>query len=107
MENVDNVLFFIHFGYLKRYKSDIEKERDGLLADLFRLIKSLLLPWGRGGENIMGNKKINIAERVKEILKEEETEGEINLLERARILYPSYIRPSTMEELREIKIKMS
>lgn len=55
----------------------------------------------------MGNKKINIAERVKEILKEEETEGEINLLERARILYPSYIRPSTMEELREIKIKMS
>ena len=43
IQNVDNFLFCIYFNYLERYQSDIKKERNRILADLFRNIKSLLM----------------------------------------------------------------
>ena len=68
IQNVDNFLFCIYFGYLERYESDIKKERNKLLADLFRNIKSSLM-----GESMnLGEKKISILEKVEEILKEDE-----------------------------------
>ena len=40
IQNVDNFLFSIYFDYLDRYESDKKKERNILLAKLFRNIKS-------------------------------------------------------------------
>ena len=68
MQNVDNFLFCIYFNYLKRYQSDINKERNRILADLFRNIKSLLM----GGSMCLGDKKKNIKEKVKELLEEKD-----------------------------------
>ena len=46
IQNVDNFLFFIYFGYLDSYESSIKKEKKILLTDLFRNIKSSLMGWG-------------------------------------------------------------
>ena len=69
IQNVDNFLFCIYFGYLERYKSDMKKERNILLADLFRNIKSSLMD---GVDIGLGIKKINTLEKEGEILKEDE-----------------------------------
>ena len=34
-QNVDNFLFTIYFGYLEKYSSDIEEERNSLLSIFF------------------------------------------------------------------------
>ena len=70
IQNVDNFLFCIYFNYLERYESDKKKERNILLANLFRNIKSSLM----GGGMNLGIKKINIMEKVKEILEEKDEE---------------------------------
>ena len=59
-QNVDNVLFCIYFDYQDRCESDINQERNKLLSDLFRNIKSSLM----GG-------RMNLA-KEKEMLKEGE-----------------------------------
>ena len=87
-------LFFIYFRYLKYIKSDIEKERDELLAD-FRLIKYLLVISGEE-KIIMGSKKVNIRERVKEIVREEDTEVENKILKYVREFCP-FSCPNTLE----------
>ena len=61
IQNVDNFLFCIYFNYLERYKSDKKKERNILLANLFRNIKGSLM----GGGMNLGQKKINIMEKIK------------------------------------------
>ena len=43
LQNVDNFLFSIYFGYLERYKSDIKEERNNLLNSVFRYVKDLTL----------------------------------------------------------------
>ena len=69
IQNVDNFLFCIYFGYLERFESN-NKRKNKLLAKLFREIKSLLM----GGNMDLGQKKINIEEKVKEILEEKDEE---------------------------------
>ena len=69
IQNVDNFLFSIYFGYLDSYESDIKQERNKPLAKLFRNIKSSLM----GGLLKLGKlKKINIKEKVKELLEEKD-----------------------------------
>ena len=70
IQNVDNFLFCIYFNYLERYESNKKKQRNILLANLFRNIKSSLM----GGGMNLGIKKINIMEKVKEILEEKDEE---------------------------------
>ena len=70
IQNVDNFLFRIYFDYLERSESKKTKERHMLLANLFRNIKSSLM----GGGMDLGQKKINLMERVKEI--QEQKDGE-------------------------------
>ena len=70
IQNVDNFLFCIYFDYLGRYESDMKQKRNKLLANLFRNIKSSLM----GGGMNLGIKKINIMEKVKEILEEKDEE---------------------------------
>ena len=70
IQNVDNFLFCIYFNYLERYQSDNKKKRNILLANLFRNIKSSLM----SGYMDLGNKKINIMEKVEEIQKEKDEE---------------------------------
>ena len=70
IQNVDNFLFCIYFNYLERSESNKKKQRNILLANLFRNIKSSLM----GGGMNLGIKKINIMEKVKEILEEKDEE---------------------------------
>ena len=56
IQNVDNFLFCIYFDYLERYESDMKKERNTLLANLFRNIKSSLMG---GGMNLGKKDKYN------------------------------------------------
>ena len=70
IQNVDNFLFCIYFNYLERSESNKKKQRNILLANLFRNIKSLLM----GGGMELGLKKINIMEKVKEMLEEKDEE---------------------------------
>ena len=76
IQNVDNFLFCIYFNYLERYKSDKKKERNILLANLFRNIKGSLM----GGGMNLGQKKINIMEKLKEILEEKDEKKRKNKL---------------------------
>ena len=59
IQNVDNFLFCIYFGYLERSESNKTKKRNILLANLFRDIKSSLM----GGSMNLGRKKINLIEK--------------------------------------------
>ena len=70
IQNVDNFLFCIYFNYLERSESNKKKQRNILLANLFRNIKSSLM----GGGMEMGQKKINLMEKVKEIQEEKDEE---------------------------------
>ena len=72
MQNVDNFLFCLYFGYLDRYESDIKKERNRLLDNLFSIIKNSLMCkyYDLDGKYILdklidlkyNHKKINYAE---------------------------------------------
>ena len=93
-------MFCIYFGYLDRYESDIKQERNKLLANLFRDIKSLLM----GGSMNLGNKKINILEKAKEILKEEDEN--LQFLKLARLDFDverSFMFPHVLDKLIELK----
>ena len=46
IQNVDNFLFCIYFNYLERYESDKKEQRNKLLGNLFRDIKSSLMGGG-------------------------------------------------------------
>ena len=70
IQNVDNFLFCIYFDYLERSESNKKKQRNILLANLFRNIKSSLM----GGAMELGRKKINLMEKVKEIQEEKDEE---------------------------------
>ena len=70
IQNVDNFLFCIYFNYLERSESNKKKQRNILLANLFRNIKSSLM----GGGMEMGQKKINLMEKVKEMQEEKDEE---------------------------------
>ena len=59
IQNVDNFLFCIYFNYLERSESNKKKQRNILLANLFRNIKSSLM----GGAMEFGRKKINLMEK--------------------------------------------
>ena len=100
IQNVDNFLFCIYFNYLERYESGIKKERNRLLADLFRNIKSVLM----GGVMDMGYKKINIAEKVKELLEENDEEKRKNKLSRLDFYVEfSFKFPHILDELIDLK----
>ena len=99
IQNVDNFLFCIYFGYLDRYESDIKQERNKLLADLFRNIKSSLMA---GGMNL-GNKKINIYEKVVEILKEYQKDREFKLSNLEFDVEWSFMYPHILDKLIELK----
>ena len=100
MQNVDNFLFCIYFNYFGRYESDIKKERNILLADLFRNIKTSLM----GGIMEMGYKKIDIEEIVEEILKEEDEEERKSKLFGLNFKVDlSFMFPSSLDKLIYLK----
>ena len=63
-------MFCIYFDYLERSERNKKKQRNILLANLFRNIKSSLM----GGGMELGLKKINLMEKVKEIQEEKDEE---------------------------------
>ena len=100
IQNVDNFLFCIYFNYLERYESDIKKKRNILLAELFRNIKCSLI----GGVMDLGQKKINIEEKVKEILEEkDENKREIKFLNLDIKFMCSFNYPHILDELIDLK----
>ena len=102
MQNVDNFLFCIYFNYFDRYNSEIKEERNMILADLFRNIKSLLM----GGDTEMGYKKINIKESVEEILEEKDEEKRKNKLSNLDFFVSlSFEIPHIMEKLLDLKYR--
>ena len=97
-----NFLFCIYFNYLERYESDIKKERNRILANLFRNIKSSLM----GGVMNLGKKKINITEKVKEILGEkDEDKRKFKLLNLDFYVECSFKYPHILGELIDLKFK--
>ena len=102
IQNVDNFLFCIYFNYLERYESDIKKERNRLLANLFRNIKNSLM----SGYMDLGNKKINIMEKVEEIQKEKDEEKrKFKLLKLEFNIKWSFMYPNIIDELIDLKFK--
>ena len=100
IQNVDNFLFCIYFNYLERYESNIKTQRNKLLADLFRNIKSSLM----GGTMRLGVKKINLMERVKEILEQkDEGKRELNLSKLDFFVELSFRLPHVLDELIRLK----
>ena len=100
IQNVDNFLFCIYFNYLERYESDIKKERNRLLADLFRNIKSVLM----GGIMSLGYKKVDIEEKVKELLEEKDEEKrDDKILNLDFSIEMSFKYPNTIDELIDLK----
>ena len=101
IQNADNFLFCIYFNYLERYESNIKEERNRLLADLFRDIKSSLM----GGGMNLGTKR-DIKEKVKEILEEKdeaERKNKLRSLEFHNNM--AFMHPHVLDEL--IKLKFS
>ena len=102
IQNVDNFLFCIYFNYLERYESDIKKERNRLLADLFRNIKSVLM----GGKMFLGYKNINIKEEVKELLEEKDEEKRDDKLSNLDFYVKlSFMFPNILDRLIDLKFK--
>ena len=102
IQNVDNFLFCIYFNYLERYKSDKKKERNILLANLFRNIKGSLM----GGGMNLGQKKINIMEKLKEILEEKDEKKRKNKLSKLDFNVEwSFRYPHILDELIDLKFK--
>ena len=100
MQNVDNFLFYIYFNYLDRYESNIKEERNKILADLFRDIKSSFM----GGIMCLGNKKIDIKEEVKELLKEKDEKKRNNKISRLKFgVELSFMFPHVLDELIKLK----
>ena len=100
IQNVDNFLFCIYFNYLERYESDIKKERNNLLADLFRNIKSVLM----GGSMFMGYKKINIDERFKKLLEEKDEEKRDDKISNLNFFIEMSLKfPHIIDELIDLK----
>ena len=100
IQNVDNFLFCIYFNYLERYESDIKKERNKLLADLFRNIKSSLM----GGDMDLGYKKINIEEEVKKILEEKDEEERKSKLSNLNFnVELSFMYPHILDKIIDLK----
>ena len=100
IQNVDNFLFCIYFNYLERNESDIKKERNKLLANFFRNIKSSLM----GGSMNLGNTKISIKETVKKILEEKDEEKrEYNLSKIDFDVDCSFMFPHILDELIDLK----
>ena len=99
---MDNFLFCIYFNYFDRYNSEIKEERNMILADLFRNIKSLIM----GGDTEMGYKKINIKERVEKILEEkDEKKRKIKLSNLDFFVSLTFKFPHIMEKLLDLKYK--
>ena len=94
IQNVDTFLFCIYFNYLDRYESDIRQERNKLLSELFRNIKSLLM----GGSMNLGK---NIFE--KEILKEGENLSFFKLPRIDMCDALSFMHPFSLDKLIELK----
>ena len=101
IQNVDNFLFYIYFGYVDRYESSIKKEKKILLTDLFRNIKSLLM----GGGMRLGEKKININEKVVKILKEDEKKREKKLKNLFKNVKRYYENQNILDKLIEYSYK--
>ena len=100
IQNVDNFLFCIYFNYLERYESNIKTQRNKLLADLFKDIKSSLM----GGSMQLGTKKINLMERVKEIQEEKDEEKrKFKLFELDLDVEFSFKYPHVLDELINLK----
>ena len=96
IQNVDNFLFCIYFNYLERSESNKKKQRNILLANLFRNIKSSLM----GGGMEMGQKKINLMEKVKEIQEEKDEEKrKSKFLDLKYDFERPFIFPHIMDEL--------
>ena len=76
IQNVDNFLFCNYFDYLDSNENYINKERKKLLGELFRRIKEAII----SERMIFGNKNIDIEEKLKKILKEDEKKREQKLL---------------------------
>ena len=103
IQNADNFLFCIYFNYLERYESNIKEERNRLLADLFRDIKSSLM----GGSMQLGRKKIDIKEKVKEILEEKDEGERENKLSRLDLnIELSFKHPHVLDELIKLKFQI-
>ena len=100
IQNVDNFLFCIYFNYLERYESDIKKERNSLLANLFRDIKSVLM----GGKMFLGYKRVDIEEKVKELLKEKDKEKRDDKISDLNFsIEMSFNFPNTIDKLIDLK----
>ena len=103
IQNVDNFLFCIYCDYLERYQSDIKKERNRLLADLFRIIKTPLMGGVKMGMKL-GREKINIKEALKEILEEKDEEKRDEKLSNLKIdLKMSLMFLNVLDELIDLK----
>ena len=102
IQNVDNVLFQIHFGYIERYSSDIKLQRNRLISHLLRDIKSSLMGCGMQ----LGKTKKYFEEKLKEIQEEKDpVEREIkehfyNSAKRFNSMYPNVV-----EKLIELKFE--
>ena len=102
-QNVDNFLFCVYFNYFDRYESDIKKERNSILANLFRSIKTVLMGGVEMGMDL-GRKKINIEEALKEILEEKDEELRAKKISCLDInIQMSYEYPNILDELIDLK----
>ena len=100
IQNVDNFLFCIYFNYLERYQSDIKKERNILLANLFRNIKSVLM----GTEMSLGCKKINLEKKFKEFMEEEdEDKRKRKIFKLGLDIKFTFMFPHILDELIDLK----
>ena len=100
IQNVDNFLFCIYFNCLERYESDIKKETNILLANLFRNIKSVLM----GGIMTLGCKKVDLEEKLKELLEEKDDEKREDKLFSTYLDFKlSFEFPNIMDELIDLK----
>ena len=103
IQNVDNFLFCIYFNYLERYESGIKKERNRLLADLFRFIKTPLMGGVEMGMDF-GYKKINLNEELEKLLKEKDEKKRKEKLSCLSINFEmSLMYPSVLDKLIDLK----
>ena len=68
IQSVDNFLFSLYFDYLGIIKTGKTNQRNILLVDLFRNIKSLLMEGGKDYEQ----KKMKLMEKIKEVEEEKD-----------------------------------
>ena len=102
IQNVDNFLFQIHFGYLERYKSDIKLKRNILVSNLLRDMKSSIM----GGGMQLGKTKKYFEGKIKHI--EEEKDPERKKIIEDRVLFEmsnNLWNPHSVEHLMWLNLK--